>query len=118
MFPGAVEDVRDVIRWVVGGGMADTELGMNVDFERITVSGSSAGGNLALAGCLLENGDGHGSTQEDDEREEERERTDIARKIRGIVTFYAAVSDQRLQSLVLFSHLFSLSLLMMIDVPL
>lgn len=113
MFPGAVEDVRDVIRWVVGGGIGDTIFGVDVDLERITVGGASAGGNLALAGCLLETEDRHGSMEESGRGDEEKEWTEIASKIKGIVTFYAAVSDQLFR--LLFPSLFNFSVQILIS---
>lgn len=47
-FPSAVEDAIDAVQWVAS---APSELG-NVDTSRITIGGTSAGGNLAIVAAL------------------------------------------------------------------
>ncbi|KAK5092048.1 hypothetical protein LTR70_007915 [Exophiala xenobiotica] len=66
-FPCAIEDVDDVVDWLVRH--AEAELG--ADMGKFTVGGSSAGGNLALATCLR----GH-----------------VKGRVKGVVTFYAPIN--------------------------
>jgi acetyl esterase/lipase len=45
-FPAAVHDAWETVLWVVTGAAASS-LGLNLDLAKLTVGGSSAGGNLA-----------------------------------------------------------------------
>lgn len=69
-FPAAHDDVEDAIAWLV----KNAEREFNADPELVTVSGFSAGGNLAL-GATLGTTDGKGD-----------------KLIKGAVTFYNPVS--------------------------
>ena len=70
-FPAAHDDVEDAIAWLV----QNAEREFNADPQLVTVTGFSAGGNLAL-GATLGTTDGKGE-----------------KLIKGAVTFYNPVSD-------------------------
>lgn len=66
-FPAAIDDVDDVVSWL----LENAEVKLGADPSSLTVGGSSAGGNLALATSLKR---GRGGD-----------------RIKAVVTFYAAV---------------------------
>jgi acetyl esterase/lipase len=70
VFPAAIDDVDDVIAWLQLHAASE----FHADANCLTISGSSAGGNLAFAACM---GEGCASPAET--------------RIKGIVTFYAAI---------------------------
>jgi acetyl esterase/lipase len=47
-FPAAIDDINDVVKWL----QANAESKLKANPKLFTISGSSAGGNLALAACL------------------------------------------------------------------
>lgn len=90
-FPRQVEDVRDVIGWVVGseeGKKVVGAVGGDVD-GGVTVGGFSAGGNLALSATLSEDV----SVGEDDV-DGKRDVVGGRGRVKGVVTFYAPVGDE------------------------
>ena len=65
-FPAAIDDVDDIISWLV----TNAENALGADANCLTISGLSAGANLALAACA---------------------NVDKPERIKGIVTFYASI---------------------------
>lgn len=70
-FPAAIDDIDDVFKWLVRN--AEREFG--ADPKLLTISGLSAGGNLALAVCQQKEFHGDSETA-----------------IKGMVAYYASVS--------------------------
>ena len=70
-FPAAIDDVDDILTWLIEN--AEAKLG--ADINLLTMSGFSAGGNLAFAACQ-------------NPRMQDKTRS----RIKGIVTFFASVS--------------------------
>lgn len=68
-FPNAIDDVDDVVRWL----LQNAKERFGADPDHFTISGSSAGGNLALATSLKNDAQDN--------------------RVKGIVTFYAPVRN-------------------------
>lgn len=68
LFPAAIDDVDDVVAWLLKNAAERFQ----ADPKMFTISGSSAGGNLALATAI---------------------RDDYRQIVRGVITFYASVCD-------------------------
>lgn len=69
-FPAAIDDIDDVVQWLI----QNAAFKFNADPSLFTISGSSAGGNLALATCLQPSCHGASPTA-----------------IKAAITFYAAI---------------------------
>lgn len=66
-FPTAIDDIDDVIDWL----LENAEFKLDADPHSLTIGGTSAGGNLALAACMTKRSAG--------------------KSIKAVVTAYAAV---------------------------